>query len=146
MKDLDCSQVELCEAVYRYCIARVPVLELVPVLHHESISMQCIFSLTRGSGLRVLLPGTGTPAGVTRTQYRCRLHILVMSTTRSTAAEVTEPEKPASLQSGKIRKLREQLATLVGVVERQSSVALLQAEALRRQDEGIRRLENLLIQ
>nr|CAD1821482.1 unnamed protein product [Ananas comosus var. bracteatus] len=62
-----------------------------------------------------------------------------MSKMHSAAAETTEPEKLAPTQSGEIRELKEQLATLVGVVERQSNVALLQAEALCRQDEGIRR-------
>nr|CAD1842654.1 unnamed protein product [Ananas comosus var. bracteatus] len=69
-----------------------------------------------------------------------------MSWMHSTAAGATEPEKLASSKSGEVRELKEQLATLVGVVERQSNVALLQAEALRRQDEEIKRLENLLIQ
>nr|CAD1821711.1 unnamed protein product [Ananas comosus var. bracteatus] len=71
---------------------------------------------------------------------------LVTSATLTMAAEATEPGKPATPRSGEIRELREQMATLVGVVERQTSVVLLQAEALRRQDEGIRRLESLLNQ
>nr|CAD1840694.1 unnamed protein product [Ananas comosus var. bracteatus] len=62
------------------------------------------------------------------------------------ATEATEPERLASSESGEVRELKEQLAILVGIVERQSNVALLQAEALRLQDEEIKRLENLLIQ
>nr|CAD1837423.1 unnamed protein product [Ananas comosus var. bracteatus] len=62
-----------------------------------------------------------------------------MSTTPFVVAEATELEKFAFSRSAEIPELREQLATLVRVVERQSNVALLQAEALRRQDEGIKR-------
>nr|CAD1818577.1 unnamed protein product [Ananas comosus var. bracteatus] len=69
-----------------------------------------------------------------------------MSATLTMATEATEPGKPASPRSGEIRELREQIATLVGVVERQKVVVLLQAEALCRKDEGIRRLESLLNQ
>nr|CAD1822896.1 unnamed protein product [Ananas comosus var. bracteatus] len=34
---------ELCEAGYRYCIARVSVLDLVPVLHRE-VPVRSVFS------------------------------------------------------------------------------------------------------
>nr|CAD1836370.1 unnamed protein product [Ananas comosus var. bracteatus] len=66
-----------------------------------------------------------------------------MSKMHCTTIEATAPEKFAPFESSDVRELKEQLATLVGVVERQSNVALLQAEALRRQDEGIRRISML---
>nr|CAD1818397.1 unnamed protein product [Ananas comosus var. bracteatus] len=69
-----------------------------------------------------------------------------MSKMHPTATETSDPERRAPSEFSEIRELKEQLATLVGVVERQANVTLLQAEALRRQDEGIRRLETLLIQ
>ena len=71
---------------------------------------------------------------------------LAMSKMHPTATETSDPERRAPAEFSEVRELKEQLATLVGVVERQANVTLLQAEALRRQDEGIRRLETLLIQ
>nr|CAD1821694.1 unnamed protein product [Ananas comosus var. bracteatus] len=68
---------------------------------------------------------------------------LAVSKMHPTATDATEPERRVPSESREVRGLKEQLVILVGVVERQANVTLLQAEALRRQDEGIRRLENL---
>nr|CAD1840678.1 unnamed protein product [Ananas comosus var. bracteatus] len=64
---------------------------------------------------------------------------LAMSKMHPTANDATEPERHEPSESNEVQELKEQLTTLIGVVERQANVTLLQAEALRRQDEGIRR-------
>nr|CAD1837237.1 unnamed protein product [Ananas comosus var. bracteatus] len=55
---------ELCEAGYRYCIARAPVLEPGTGTASRGYRYTAICLLDRGSGLRVRSRGTGTLARV----------------------------------------------------------------------------------
>nr|CAD1821701.1 unnamed protein product [Ananas comosus var. bracteatus] len=55
---------ELYKAEYRYCIARVPVLEPGTGTASRGYRYLAICLLDRGSGLRDLWPGIGTPTRV----------------------------------------------------------------------------------
>nr|CAD1830190.1 unnamed protein product [Ananas comosus var. bracteatus] len=74
-KILGCSRVGLCRAEYRYRIDLVPELEVVPVQHRAGTGTQCVFLRTRGSGLRRLLPGTGTLSRVPVRSADCSLAV-----------------------------------------------------------------------